>query len=454
MSKYLSLDTNIILLDANNIYTLGRDKTIVLSDTVLAEVDGKKTIMGDLGYNAREFGRMLGKAELLGMEQKEKFHLTLLLLDEVKIVLLANIDYGTTEKNDEKIIQATKLFESTVGEAVEFMSNDMLCRLQAMIQGLTTSEFKVVEDDGFEFVKELTIEDPEVFRAMHYRAIDEVDEDTKPENFSYRFICATTNQVKLGMIQNGVINIIGKDSEKELRRQSVNPCNVEQLLMSKAIQDALTDIIVVEAQAGSGKTLVALSNAMRLMDIHKDKYNSIVYMRNSVDDYGEKDEEIGFLSGNDEKLAVYLGPIKDSLDFIARDRLKSGKLKGVELEDEIAKSIDVLRTKYNIQEMIALGTRGRTFADSILIIDEAQNIGHATMQKLISRVGKNCKVIVVGSNKQIDSQYLTKWNNGLSVLLNYCKNPSFQTELGIFAINLQKTVRSEVAKFAEQLFAK
>ena len=78
MNSYVSLDTNIILLDAHNLYVLGKEKTIVLTETVLAEIDNKKTVIGDIGYNAREFGRMLGKAELLGMEQKEKFHLTLL----------------------------------------------------------------------------------------------------------------------------------------------------------------------------------------------------------------------------------------------------------------------------------------------------------------------------------------------------------------------------------------
>ena len=114
MSNYISLDTNIILLDANNLYTVGKDKTVVLTETILAEVDGKKTIMGDLGYNAREFGRILGKAELVGMEQKKEFHQTTLRLEGVNILLLANIDYGTIEKNDDKIIHATKLLEQDI----------------------------------------------------------------------------------------------------------------------------------------------------------------------------------------------------------------------------------------------------------------------------------------------------------------------------------------------------
>ena len=448
------LDTNILLLDAHNLLTLGVGRDIVLSEIVLSEIDSKKSIVGDLGFNAREFGRLLNKAEVLESVLTEYFHVTTFKLGEVSIKILADI-VGCTDSmsNDRKIIQSALMYQKWIGEPVEFMSNDMLAKHIGRIAGLEVSEFKIIEDYKFEFVKEVKIDEPEVFRTLHYKSIVGITAEHKPENFSYRFECATTGQIKLGVIVDGRINIIGKDTETELRRQTVNPCNAEQLLMSKAIQEDMIDIVVVEASAGSGKTVMALSNAMRLLDLHRDRYDSIIYMRNTVDDYGEKDEEVGFLSGNAEKMAVYLGPLKDTLDFMVRDNIKAKKLKGKELEETVAMQIEELTAKYNIQDMVALGTRGRTFTNSVVIIDEAQNIGPATMQKLISRVGKNCKVIVIGSNRQIDSKYLTKWNNGMSILLAHCKKPGFNTDVGIFAINLEKTVRSKIAKFAEDLFS-
>lgn len=450
----LVLDTNILLLDANNLLTLGVGRDIIISEVVLSEIDSKKSIIGDLGYNAREFGRLLNKAEVLDSIRTDYFHLTNFRLGDVNIKILADITGCTPEmSNDRRIIQAALMYQTWSGKVVEFMSNDMLAKHIGRIAGLEVSEFKIIEDYKFEFVKYIVIEDPEVFRTLHYKGVYSINEMHKPENFSYRFECAVTGQVKLGIIVDGRINIIGKDTEAELRRQQVNPCNAEQLLMSRAIQEDGMDIIVVEASAGSGKTVMALSNAMRMLDLHRDKYDNIVYMRNTVDDYGEKDEEVGFLSGNTEKFAVYLGPLKDTLDFMVRDKLKAKKIKGKELEDAVTTKIKEMTTKYNIQDMVALGTRGRTFSDSVIIIDEAQNIGHATMQKLISRIGKNCKVIVIGSNRQIDSKYLTKWNNGMSILLGYCKKPGFSTDVGIFAINLEKTVRSKIAKFAEELFS-
>lgn len=454
MNKPLVLDTNILLLDAHNLLTLGVGRDIVLSEIVLSEIDSKKSIIGDLGFNAREFGRLLNKAEVLDSVQTDYFHVTTFKLGEVSIKILANIS-GCTEamSNDRKIIQSALMYQAWCGEQVEFMSNDMLAKHLGRIAGLTVSEFKIIEAYEFEFVKDIRIDEPEVFRTLHYKGVDSINPEHKPENFSYRFECVVTGQIKLGVIVDGRINIIGKDTETELRRQQVNPCNAEQLLMSKAVHEDMIDIVVVEASAGSGKTVMALSNAMRLLDLHRDRYDSIIYMRNTVDDYGEKDEEVGFLSGNAEKMAVYLGPLKDTLDFMVRDGIKAKKLKGKELEETVAMQIEELTAKYNIQDLVALGTRGRTFTNSVVIIDEAQNIGPATMQKLISRVGKNCKVIVIGSNRQIDSKYLTKWNNGMSILLAHCKKPGFKTDVGIFAINLEKTVRSKIAKFAEDLFS-
>lgn len=447
--KHTALDTNIILLDAESAMAM---ENVVLSEVVLEEVDSKKSGLGEVAYQAREFGRILARTKVVSMEQTEKFHITRL---DNGVTIIANIDYGNEEmrNNDKKIIKAAQLFEEYVGAKVLFMSNDILARHIGMVNGLEVGEFKVIEDDKFEFVKSLAIDDPEVFRTLHYKHIDVVDSEHKVENFSYKFECSNTNQVKLATIVNGVINIIGKETETELRKQEVSPCNAEQLLLSKAIQDEGIDIVIVEAPAGSGKTLVALSNAMRLLDTRRDKYDGIIYMRNTVDDYGEKDEEIGFISGNAEKMAVYLGAIQDSLDFIVREKLKNSKLRNGELETAVTDKIDSIREKYNIQDMVALGTRGRTFTNSVIIIDEAQNIGSNTMKKLITRIGKNCKVIVIGSNRQIDSKYLTRYNNGLSILLGYCNNPKFQTEIGVFAINLVKTVRSQIALFAEQLFS-
>ena len=154
-----------------------------------------------------------------------------------------------------------------------------------------------------------------------------------------------------------------------------------------------------------------------------------------------------------EKEAVYLHPLNDTLDFIVRNNMDQKSAKKAEFEDKVAEGVEKLVRECNIEGRIALGLRGRTFHNSVIIIDEAQNIGLSTMQKILTRVGKNSKVIIIGSQRQIDSQYLTKYNNGLAALLNECRERKGPEEIGLFAINLHKVLRSPLSEFAENLFS-
>jgi len=452
------IDTNIILLDANNILVLADNgkNVIVLPETVVEEADNKKSGFGELAYQARTMGRILAQCEIESIDTAPDMVVTKLkhedvLIEIVSLVNYVNIDKNDSGSNDQKIIQVAKAMDEKYGDVV-FMSNDVMARLRALAIGLNTTDLKLIDNTEFEFVKEMQIKDPEVFRTLHKAEILGVDPEYNLSNYNYVFTCEYTNQVKLATVTNGFIEVIGKDTAKELRLQDAPPINTEQLFMSKAIQNPLIDLVIVEAKAGSGKTVCALSNAIRLMKTNRDKYQSIIYIRNSVDDVGAKDEEIGFLSGNEEKINIYLHPLNDTLDFIARQKVNSKGLTSEQVEIAVEENITKLVKSCNIQGMIATGLRGRTLHNSIIIIDEAQNMGTKTMQKILTRVGKNSKVIVIGSQKQIDSAYLNKYNNGLAVLLEESKKRNSTAEVSISAVNLNKVLRSPLSEFAEDLF--
>lgn len=199
------------------------------------------------------------------------------------------------------------------------------------------------------------------------------------------------------------------------------------------------------------KTVTALSNAIKLVSTNS-PYNSIIYIRNTVDDIGEKDEEIGFLSGNDEKVKGYLYPFYDTLESMVRSKLKNSKLKGQELEAKVLEGVEELTAKYNMKAITAMHMRGRTFTDAVVIVDEAQNFSKSTMQKLLTRMGKNTKVIIIGSLRQIDSKYLNKYTSGLSVLLDACKQLS--ATVNIVGVSLERVVRGPITEWAEHLFTK
>lgn len=452
---YTVLDTNILLLDANNLLTIGATSTVVLPETVLDELDSKKSGHSEIAYQARQFGRLLAKATVDNIEHLDNLVITHLVLDTVRIDVVAlkeYPDYKDSEPNiinDRKIIDVAVEYTKLGRKPLIFMSNDVMCRLRAQSLGLAVSDLKDVQDTDLIFCKDLAIPYDD-FSSLHNKLILDVYPDHQPEFFSYRFTCDMTNQVKFATIQNDRINIIGPDTERKLRNQAVMPSNADQILMSAHIQDLTTDLIIVEALAGSGKTIMAMSNAMRLVGTNS-PYDSIIYIRNTVDDISNEDEAVGFLSGNDEKMAVYLHPYYDTLASIARMEL-GNKYKGQDLDLRIQEKVDTYIAKYHIQATVALGLRGRTFDNSVVILDEAQNMSKATMQKILSRIGKNCKVIVIGSLRQIDSKYLSKYTSGLSVLLDSTRRTDLSIKLA--AVTLHKVVRGPITAFAELIFSK
>lgn len=458
---YLVLDTNILLLDAHNLTNLGDEGTIiVLPEIVLDEIDSKKSGLNELAFQAREFGRLLSRAQILHIEVKDGITTTYLQLDNVLINVISISkypDYSDSAANiinDRKIIHVAELYSKRYPGEVTFISNDVMCRIRASSLGLDIADFKEVDHIDFEFTKEMEVP-LDLFVNLHDTPIELVDKDYKIEHYNYVFTSPETTQVKLAFIgSNGLVKIIGKDTEKEIRdsnRQPVPPLNAEQLMLSRAILDPTINVITCEALAGSGKTITALSNAMRLVSINS-PYDSITYIRASVSDLDQA-EEVGFLPGLEEKFAPYLHPVKDSLDFIARKqhpRHKSQKID--EYEEVIENYIDELRLKYNITAMTGLGLRGRTFTNSVVIIDEAQNMSKASLQKVLTRFGKDCKIIIIGSNRQIDNSYITKFNNGLSVILDDCTRQSDLVRK--YAITLHRVVRSPMAEWAETIFSK
>ena len=450
----LVLDTNIILLDAynlTNIASSGGYTSVVLPETVIDEADSKKSGHSELAFQARQFARLLAKATRISSTTDGILTTTVLDLNDTRIHVVSCSSYPhfsddeTSIRNDRKILHVAELLHRRTSDVV-FCSNDVMCRIRAESMGIKSIDHKLVDDTELNFIRRLTI-DSEIFSNLHNMQIIEVDLEYKPEYYNYVFTDESTGQVKLANLRNGLIDILGKETEAELRRQDVPPANSGQLFLSRAIQNPAIDIVLVESLAGSGKTVTAISNAIQL--VKKGKYKSITYIRTSNSDL-PKEEEIGFLAGNEDKLAPFLHPLEDTLQFIVRSNHKDSKLKGREYEEMISEKVEKLRSDCSISGMIAQGMRGRTFTDTVAIIDEAQNSSKSSLQKILTRFGRNCKIIIIGSNKQIDNQYVTKYTNGLSVLLDACR--THQSSIRLHAVELTKVLRSPITEFIEKLF--
>ena len=88
--------------------------------------------------------------------------------------------------------------------------------------------------------------------------------------------------------------------------------------------------------------------------------------------------------------------------------------------------------------------RGRSFTDTILIIDEAQNLTASQMKTILTRAGENCKIILMGNLAQIDSKYVTPVSSGLTYVTEKFRGCPFAN-----IVQLEGVVRSRLADFSE-----
>ena len=318
-----------------------------------------------------------------------------------------------------------------------------MCRLRAISFGVQAKPFIPVDTKPKELFKEVEV-DAETFNNLSNLNITD-QSWYQPETMSY-LIRTDSGKVCVGAVVNNKLDIL---DDKDLARQEVTPMNLKSKILSHAILNCPYDIIVATGVAGTSKTMTTISSAMRL--VRQKQYPKIIYIRNTVSDL-QKEEEIGFLKGDlSDKTAHFFAPLKDTLRFFVEQHIKSSKLKPADYETVVEEKITEFISKYNIECLTTLGLRGRTLNNAIVIVDEASNLSISAMQTLLTRIGKKCKVVVVGSQTQIDNEYLTKYTNGLAILLDAIGKDN---EIRIFGIELDTVVRSEITKFAERIFVK
>jgi phosphate starvation-inducible PhoH-like protein len=150
-------------------------------------------------------------------------------------------------------------------------------------------------------------------------------------------------------------------------------------------------IVVIKGQAGSGKTLVAAQTALDLL--FQKEVEKIIITRPTV-----SKEDIGFLPGDiKEKMDPWLAPIYHNLYALYS-------------KEKIEKELEL----GNIEIVPFAFLRGRTFVNSFVIVDEAQNVTHTQMEAVLGRLGTNSKMVICGDISQIDLK--DKRESGFSFL--------------------------------------
>lgn len=424
------IDTSVLLYDKKSLESF-ENCQIYLPLVVLDELDKFKESQGLLGENARYVNRFLdglrkyGKLSE-GVEITGKSIIKVHLRDqEARLGHDLSMDGG----DNLILVHALEIKSRNSDAPVRIITKDINLRVKADALGLEAEDYNkdYLEDKPWPGVENIVIDDfliDELYRSKKV-SVEEYEEVLQMvKDFSHNtFIIArgssltkkstlcrwSSTDQKLYIIEDNL-----PDSMKNVKAR-----NKEQKFALWGLTNDDVKLMTVTGLAGSGKTYIALMAA--LAQIEDGKYDRLVITRN-IEPVGK---DIGYLPGNvEDKMSPWLAPILDNMRHQFRDPLK----------------FESMRERGQIEVAPLTFIRGRTFTNCFVLVDESQNATIHELKTIITRVGEGSKIVLIGDTDQIDTPYINKQTNGLSIVAKKMKNSKLTAH-----INLPSGVRSTLA---------
>ena len=503
--KIFVLDTNILLHDPQCLQKF-EDNTIAIPVEVLEELDRKKSAPGELGFSARKIHRDLRtlfdddletEHELkktfrsalsrplpsggqlivvindffINSSDSESFNrlrATLVDLDKMDSRILASVFFLKEISENQRVILVTKdanmaLKGIALGLEVQDYMNDRVPNMQI--------------GSGYNHL-ELSQKDFQLFTEDH--GVDLPSEKTKHLYLNeYVYLKHGSNMEVARYRGDGQFEglILGDSMGIKIPKGiRIQPLNHEQRMLIDALLDEDIKLITCNGKAGTGKTLVTIAMAL-YQTIGEDNIYERVFITRPLVHIGK---DTGALPGTlDEKMTPYIAPFYDNLEVLFsnrkvqngpnmehsesgihkvasnRKRRKAIAKLAKQPESQDGDNEDQEKPRKPYQFLFDYGIvvveamtfiRGRSLANTIFVIDEAQNLTPHEAKTVVSRMGEGSKVILLGDPHQVDSMFLDAMSNGLVHTAQRLKGTEITAH-----IELNKGVRSELAELAADL---
>lgn len=444
------LDTNVLIHDPNALLNF-QEHLVAIPMVVLEELDklkgGKHSVAAECRQAIRLIDQVLGEASPEQVERGVPIprgkgepvgYLSILMSKRAE-----PITWLPEHLNDNKIINQLVELRSRQGERkVVLVTKDINMRLKARACGIAAEDYhtdQLVDDVA------LLSRGYHAVEGSFWDRVDKV-ETTQAQGATWHQVALQKEQGNIHVnefiiddqgfvgwvksVDGKVLRILDLHQEPLMHQEAwgLKPRDIYQALALYALLDPDIHLVNLSGAAGSGKTILALAAAIEQTMVSK-RYRRIIATR-SVQGL---DEDIGFLPGTEaEKMEPWLGAITDNLEALHMD------------DESTHGSVDYILSKVPLQFKSLNYIRGRSFQQSLILIDECQNLTPHQMKTIITRAGSGSKVICLGNLAQIDTPYLSATSSGLTYLTERFKD----FPLGVH-LTLQGVPRSVLAEYAE-----
>lgn len=213
--------------------------------------------------------------------------------------------------------------------------------------------------------------------------------------------------------------------------------NAGQMFALDALMNPNAPLVILQGPAGTAKTFLSMAAALE-QTISKDTYRKILITRPNT----KMDADVGYLKGDErQKVLPTLRGLLDNMETLmsqdTRDRKKEIRNCG--------SNIDYYLDNGTIDPQAMAYMRGRSICKQFMIVDEMQNSTINQVLSIITRVGEESKIVLLGDPNQIDSPYLDRSSNGLVYAAERMKDSKLCWQI---SFHQRESTRSPLAREA------
>lgn len=429
MATTYILDTSVLLASPKSIFYFDEHE-VVIPLIVIKELEQKRNDP-EIGYLARQALRSLEELRSTKGELKNG-----VVVNNDGGTLRVEVDKGDRNHLPESLrdsyshdtaVIAVAATISNQGKNVVLVSKDLPMRLLASTAaGLVAEDYKAdtLPDSGYTGLVQIQVE-REILDSLY-------------ENKVLR-LSSVSSELESVPAHTGVIVKSGRSSAiarinargglelipQELEAFGVRGRSAEQRIALSHLLDDSIGIVSMSGSGGTGKSMLALAAGLEAV-LERRTQKKIVVFRPL---YAVGGQELGYLPGSEaEKMNPWAAAVFDALSAFASKNA---------IEDVIDRGI--------IEVLPLTHIRGRTFTDTIIIVDEAQNLERNVLLTALSRTGENSRVFISSDVAQRDNLRVGR-HDGIASVVEKLKGEE------LFAhIKLTRSERSQVAEMVTRL---
>lgn len=417
------LDTSVLLSDPRALFRFA-EHAVVIPVVVITELE-KKRHDPEIGYFARQALRFLD--ELRIKHERLDFPIA---IGEAGGTLRVELNHSNMSvlpsgmqlgDNDTRILAVAQNLAGE-GLAVTVVSKDLPMRVKASAIGLAAEEYRaeLARDTGYTGVAEISLGADELDTLYTDETVATATVDELPINTS--LVIHSDRGSALGRVSGkGAVRLVRGD----LDVFGVHGRSAEQRLAIDLLLDPSIGIVSLGGRAGTGKSALALAAGLESV-LERGLHRKIMVFRPL---FAVGGQELGFLPGDQgEKMNPWGQAVYDALSAIVSENV-----------------IDEVMDRGMLEILPLTHIRGRSLHDAFVIVDEAQSLERNVLLTMLSRIGKNSRVVLTHDVAQRDNLRVGR-HDGVASVIETLKGHK------LFAhMTLTRSERSDIAALVTEL---